>query len=190
MDNLKKDAISNFDSNSEDNNKLLEQRNKLKLYSGIEMEDNAILHLREKFPKEMNDLDTHENSIPSLLEEYDNFSMSNLNKSQLEHQKTMEKYATENESTVEGSTRYYKLEDTYFEWNELHRLEHIERDNKIENVAYNLLHNATSYKVDIRKPYGEVRYIVECYDSKSGQMTIMCYRYDKTHIRIITAWRF
>lgn len=171
------------------NSKTVEEiRKDIEKYTGIVMTDSAIIHLRNKFKTELNDLDSHENYLPLILEEYDNFAISNLNQEQISHQKVMEKYATEGESTLEGATRYYKLYNTYFEWNELHRLEHPERENKIEKVAYNIINNLAKIQVDTRKPYGEVRYVLTCIEENSKQLVITCYRYDKYHIRIITAW--
>ena len=168
---------------------LTKLREEIKSLTGIVMTDKAIMYLEEKFPREMYDITNYENEIGTILEEYDNFQLSNITVAQKDHQREMERFATEGESNLEGYTRYYKLGDYYFEWNEDHRKEHKERENKIEEVADAIVNRLETVMVDTRKPYGEVRYILTCKCIDRKQMVITCYRYDKTHIRIITAWK-
>ena len=171
--------------------KTIEQiRQEIKSLTGIIMTDSAITYLMTKFPRQFCDITNYENELDYILEEYDKYQLSNITEEQKEHQRKMEEYATENKSTVEGATRYYKLNNTYFEWNELHRLEHPERENSIEEIADAILNRVINIKVDTRKPYGEVRYLLTCSsNSDRKQIVITCYRYDKYHIRIITVWK-
>ena len=158
--------------------------------TGLEITNECLDYMRAKLPSFTDEILMNATAKDMMLEEYDNYMMSNKTVDKLKYEKYMEEMANkEYPDFNEDDTNFYcKYKNVYFEWNKIHMLEHIERHNTLGEVAKLVVDNTESIKVDTRKNYGEVRYILTCKDEKGKRIVVTCYRYDKTHIRIITAW--
>lgn len=158
--------------------------------TGLDITADCLKYLKDKLPNLMNDILGHSTAKDLMLEEYDNYMMSNKSLDKIVYEQHMEEMANkEYPDLKEDELNYYcKYKDIYFEWNKLHMTEHPERGNTIGNIAKLVVDNVISIKVDTRKNYGEVRYILTCVEGDTTTI-VTCYRYDKSHIRIITAWK-
>lgn len=159
-------------------------RDKFKELTGLDASIDCIQYMCKKLPTFMRDPISYATAKDLMLQEYDNYSMSHKTIDKLEYEKFMEQMADSDNKEDEYNV-YYEYKGVFFEWNKYHMTEHAERGNTIANIARSLVDECKSVKVDTRKNYGEVRYIVTCFNN----MVITCYRYDKSHIRIITAWK-
>lgn len=158
--------------------------------TGLIITNDCIDYLLATIPTYIKDPLEYSSMKDKMLLEYDNYMMSNKTKDKLEYELHMEEMANKQypEFPEDNLNYYCKYKTIYFEWNKMHMSEYPERNNTIGEVAKLIVDNVKSKKVDTRKNYGEVRYILECVKDNGVKVIVTCYRYDKTHIRIITAW--